>query len=93
MAYTGNVAWMFVCAEQALLKETYKSVGGNAYFAADDTPCADSYEIMMPFAIGCDIPVNKFKLPMWLIPFYIIYFILWLLSPFMKINMAMGCQV
>ena len=96
MAYAGNVAWMFVCAEQTLRKGPAKGADkhadGEVYYAADDTPCADSYEMLAPFARGCDIPVKTNKLSMWLllIPCYVVYFILRLLSPFIKLNFSMG---
>ena len=96
MVYAGNVAWMFLCAELALrngrVEETENHVDGEVYYAVDDTPCADSYEILAPFAQGCDIPVKNSKLPMWLllIPLHAVYFILWMLSPIMKINVSMG---
>ena len=88
-AYAGNVAWMFVCAEQTLRKGTdNNSAAGEVYNAADDTPCADSYEMLASFARGCNIPVKTNKKPIWLLLVfvYIVYFILYILSPFIKLN-------
>ena len=92
MAYAGNVAWMFICADRAMTSDKDNLIGGNAFFATDDTPITDMYELMIPFATACNFSISSFKLPMWLvlIPFYILYCILWFMSPFIKINIPFG---
>ena len=71
-----------------MLKDENNKIGGNVFFAADDTPMADAYEMMTPFAAGCNFSINRFKLPMWLIlyPVYVLYIILWIISFFVKVN-------
>ena len=92
MAYAGNVAWMFICGDQALRNGADNHADGEVYYAADDTPCSDQYEMLAPFARGCNIPAKTTTLSLWLllIPCYIVYLILWLLSPLIKINFSMG---
>lgn len=92
MAYAGNVAWMFICADTALRNDVGNKMGGHAFFAADDTPVDDVYEMRVPFMKACNYPRGNFKPPLWLLIYimYLVYFFLLLLSPFMKINFPFG---
>ena len=85
-AYAGNVAWVFICADRAMTSDSENLIGGNAFFASDDTPLTDIYEFVKPFATACNFAISSFKLPMWsvFIPVYILHGILWPMSPFFK---------
>ena len=84
-AYAGNVAWVFICADRAMTSDSENLIGGNAFFASDDTPLTDIYEFVKPFAT-CNFKISSFKLPMWsvFIPVYILHGTLWSMSPFFK---------
>ena len=91
MAYVGNVAWILICAEKALSEEDEKA-GGNAFFAADDTPFSDVFEMRDPFLTACNYTRYSYKLPLWLTLYtlYLVYFVLLLISPIWKVNIPFG---
>ena len=91
MAYVGNVAWMLLCAEKSLSDGNNKA-GGNAFFAADDTPCNDVFEMREPFLSACNYKRYSYKLPLWLPLFilYLLYFVMLLISPFKKVTIPFG---
>lgn len=44
-AYTGNIAWSFICAEDVLRLNCNKEAPGSALFIGDDTPTQTSSDI------------------------------------------------
>lgn len=91
-AYVGNVAWMFICADKTMLKDARNKTGGQAFNATDDTPIKDMFEIRTPFAAACNNKTEVYKFPVWLVlgTLYIIYFLLLILSPIVKLNFPYG---
>ena len=91
-AYVGNVAWMFVCAENALIRDEKNILGGNAFFAADDTPTKTMFAINAPIATACNLSADGYKFPLWLVMFgiYIIFALLWVFSYVRKLNFPYG---
>ena len=92
MTYAGNVAWMFVCAESAMFKDKNKLIGGQAYFATDDTPVTDIFEFLAPFAKSCGFSTNTFKIPAWIVLYlmYMVYILMWFVSFIVKVNLRVG---
>ena len=92
LAYVGNVAWAFVTAEEAMLKDKENEIGGNAFFVTDDTPIMDLFDLMAPFAMACGFSTDTFKMPV--LPLvcvmYIIYMIMWLVSFIVPVNLRTG---
>ena len=64
------------------------TIGGNVFFATDDTPQGEMVELLEPFAKACNFSVDGFKIPLWVFIYfaYIVYFILLLISPVVKLN-------
>ena len=83
---------MFICADTAMMKDIDNKKGGNVFFATDDTPCDDVFEMRDPFVKACNYVRDNFKPPMWLViyPLYILYFVFLLLSPLWKMNIPFG---
>ena len=69
-------------------KKIIQIIGGNAFNIADHTPMANMFEMKSPIAVACNHSTDVFKIPLCLIvvPCYIIYFILLMLSPIVKLN-------
>ena len=69
-------------------KKNIHIIGGNAFNIADHTPMANMFEMKSPIAVACNHSTDVFKIPLCLIvvPCYIIYFILLMLSPIVKLN-------
>ena len=69
-------------------KKNIRVIGGNAFNIADYTPMANMFEMKNPIAVACNHSTNVFKIPLWLIvgTCYIIYFILCMISPIVKLN-------
>ena len=69
-------------------REHVKVIGGNAFNIADNTPMANMFEMKNPFAAACNHSTEVLKIPLSLIVVscYIIYFILLMLSPIVKLN-------
>lgn len=67
-------------------------IGGNAFFVADDTPPGDVYEMRIPFAKACNFRIASYKVPTWLLIYLlqVFYLVLWLISPFWKVNIPVG---
>ena len=95
MVYAGNVAWMFVRAETAMLKDDENKIGGNAFSALDETPPGEAFKMIETFIKACSIPVSRFSIPLWIIYYvlYMVYLVIWLLSPIVKLNVPLGLPV
>jgi len=94
VAYVGNSAWAFICAEKALRRNS--KLGGEVFFIPDDTPIQNSFLFMKPFLESRNCSLSKYRVPYLLV--YPLLFcmeaILHFISPLVKINMQMvSCSV
>lgn len=62
-AYVGNVAWMFLCAIHALKENP--DLGGEAFFACDDTPLASLAKKCEPYLHCHGMKLTSFVMPFW----------------------------
>ena len=90
MVYAGNVAWMFVRAETAMINDDENQLGGHAFIALDETPPGEIFEMRQVFITSCRIPISGFSIPLWIIYYLLcmVYLTLLLLSPFVKLNVS-----
>lgn len=91
--YVGNVAWGFICAEKTILeKKSGSSVCGSSYFIVDDSPhgSVTDYMDFMLTEIGLK-PIRP-AIPIWmaLLPLYIIYVLLFMISLVYRVNVNVG---
>lgn len=85
-AYVGNVAWMFICAVDALRKNP--DVVGEVFFACDDTPLSNMFNSCEPYLKSHGMKLSSFVLPFWVIYLLVTIwtFIVRVLAPVRKIN-------
>ncbi|KAL4224129.1 hypothetical protein ACF0H5_017582 [Mactra antiquata] len=91
--YVGNVAWGFICAEKTLLEKKYgPGVCGSSYFIVDDSPVKSVTDFMDLMLLDIGLKPIRPVLPIWLavIPLYIMYIILLIVSYVYKANITVG---
>ena len=92
--YVGNVAWLFVCAETAMLNDNDNEIGGNAFFAADDSPLSDMIKSRALFLKACNVSkIVKIPFSVMIYIMYFIYFIFSLLSLIWRSNIPAGVEI
>ena len=70
-SYVGNTAYMFVKAMEAIKQNP--DVGGEFFFAADDTPPSRFPATIGPFFEQFNVKTSKWHVPFWLIMSFVFF--------------------
>ena len=86
-SYVGNTAMMFARAANTFPKNP--SIGGNFFFASDDSPPDTLPNIMKPFLTTVGSKASRWYIPYWLIMFilYLLYCFLFVLRIFQRVDL------
>ncbi|XP_070579309.1 3 beta-hydroxysteroid dehydrogenase/Delta 5--_4-isomerase type 3-like [Ptychodera flava] len=96
VSYVGNVAWAHVLASQQLKKPAIEAdVAGQAFFICDDTEPMNIFDFAEPFLQIKGYRLSQYHLPYWMMYFvaFFIEILVWILSPFIKLNVPMNRDV
>ena len=87
-SYVGNTAFMFIKAMEALKRN--RDLGGEYFFAADDTPPDTFPRTIKPFFDQFNVSTTTWHVPYWLIMsfVFIVYCLLYVIRLFKRVDAA-----